>query len=109
MAQGAAPQRELIESEGSRSAPYAAAVVYDRLVFTSGALPVADDGTVPAEFKAQVRVALGNLGDALEAAGADWSTVLKVNGYVVDIDRLPEMNEVYLEIVGEAAKPVPGQ
>lgn len=92
--------RELIRlSSTPDSAPYSAAVVLGELVWTSGALPVDQTGATPTNFPDQVRMALENLGQSLEAAGADWSTVLKINGYVSDIGRLPELNEVYTSIV----------
>lgn len=106
MSESRATERELITLPSApANAPYSAAAVLGDLVFTSGALPVDSDGVTPVDFADQVRVALENLGRSLEAAGADWSTVLKVNGYVADIERLPEMNEVYNSIVTVSGAP----
>lgn len=98
--------RELVQSErGPADAPYSTATVLGDLVWTSGALPVDPDGAVPGEFSDQVRLALDNLEESLRLAGADWSGVLKVNGYVTDIERLPELNAVYMEKVAPHGLP----
>lgn len=83
----------------SAAAPYSSAASWAGLVWTSGALPVESDGTVPADFARQVRMALSNLEESLHAAGADWASVLKINGYVDDIEMLPVLNEVYSAVV----------
>ena len=60
-----------------------------RLVWTSGQVPVAADGTVaPAgDWEAQARLAFENVGHALDAGGATWADVVKLTIFVVDIDR----------------------
>ncbi|TYL49899.1 RidA family protein [Nocardioides sp. BGMRC 2183] len=87
------------------TAPYSPAVVVGGLVWTAGALPTEADGSVSDDFATQVRTALANLETFLRAAGADWSTVVKINGYVSDIEQLPILNEVYLEVVGAHGLP----
>lgn len=99
-------ERELIKLESTpASAPYSAAVTFGDLVWTSGALPIEPDGSVSDDFATQVRTALTNLATSLRAAGADWSTVLKINGYVADIEQLPALNEVYTEVVAADGAP----
>ncbi|MFE3281229.1 RidA family protein [Nocardia sp. NPDC059239] len=94
------PQRELIRLDSTPTdAPYSSSVAFGGLVWTSGALPTEPDGSVSDEFATQVRTALTNLQASLEAAGADWSTVLKINGYVADINQLPVLNEIYTSVV----------
>ncbi|GHH09856.1 RidA family protein [Streptomyces lanatus] len=101
-----AAERELVRLETTpASAPYSAAVALGDLVWTSGALPTQPDGSCPADFTDQVRAALANLERQLKAAGADFSTVLKINGYVSDIERLPELNKVYDDVVNVHGKP----
>ena len=91
-------ERRLVRAESTpATAPYSTAAVLGDVVWTSGALPVETDGSTSDDFATQVRTALRNLQCSLQAAGADWGTVLKINGYVSDIERLPEMNEVYAE------------
>lgn len=94
------PRRELVRTDDApTTAPYSPAVAYGELVWTSGALPTEADGAVPAEFAGQVRAALANLGTSLRMAGADWSTVIKITGYIADIEHLPVLNEIYAETV----------
>ncbi|WP_216589137.1 RidA family protein [Streptomyces brasiliscabiei] len=100
------PARELISLASTpATAPYSPAVALGDLVWTSGALPTQPDGSCPADFTDQVRAALANLEQQLKAAGADFSTVLKINGYVSDIERLPELNKVYDDVVNVHGKP----
>lgn len=92
--------RELLDvPTKTAGAPYSSAVALGDLVWTSGALPLEADGSVSHDFAEQVRTALTNLRASLQAADADWDTVLKINGYVADIEQLPTLNEVYAEIV----------
>lgn len=98
--------RELIRLESTpAAAPYSTAVAFGDLVWTSGALPLEADGSVSEDLATQVRTALHNLEAFLHAAGADWSTVLKINGYVSDIEQLPVINEVYASIVNVTGAP----
>lgn len=100
MGSGNVIERNIVRLEHvPEGAPYSSAVAFGDLVWTSGALPVEADGSVSADFVTQVRTALRNLEASLKAAGADWSTVLKVNGYVSDIEQLPALNEVYTAVV----------
>lgn len=101
-----ADSRTLVRTDTlADNAPYSSAAVAGNLVWTAGALPTAADGSVPEDFRDQVRTALGNLEKSLTAAGADWGTVVKLNGYVADIDSLPELNEVYTEVLGPHGLP----
>jgi enamine deaminase RidA (YjgF/YER057c/UK114 family) len=72
-----------------------------RLVWTSGQVPVAADGTVaPAgDWEAQTRLAFQNVGHALGAGGATWSDVVKLTIFVVDIAGLPTVRAVRDEFV----------
>jgi 2-iminobutanoate/2-iminopropanoate deaminase len=79
----------------SQNATYSQAVRLGDLVYVSGQLGVRRDGTLPSEFKDEVRQALANLAIVLRAAGSAMSLVAKVNIYVTDLARLGEMNEVY--------------
>lgn len=99
-------ERELVRLESTpAAAPYSAASVFRDIVWTAGALPIEADGSVSDDFATQVRSALANLERSLRAAGADWSTVLKINGYVADIEQLPVLNEVYMSVVGAHGSP----
>jgi enamine deaminase RidA (YjgF/YER057c/UK114 family) len=67
-----------------------------RIVWTSGQVAVAADGTVaPAgDWEAQARLVFENVGHALTAGGATWSDVIKLTFYLVDLDGLPVVRTV---------------
>lgn len=52
-------------------------------------------GQHPEGFEAQVKQALENLGAVLQAAGLDFSHVVKANVYLTDIKNFSRMNDVY--------------
>ncbi|GIH96900.1 RidA family protein [Planobispora siamensis] len=78
-----------------------------RLVWTSGQVPIAPDGTVaPAgDWEAQTRQVMENVGAALEAAGATWDDVFKLTIFVVDTSALPVVRAVRDEFVNTGRPP----
>jgi 2-iminobutanoate/2-iminopropanoate deaminase len=54
-----------------------------RLLYLSGTVGVLPDGTVPAEFGAQVTAVMDNLTEILKAGGMDWRDVVKFQGYLM--------------------------
>jgi enamine deaminase RidA (YjgF/YER057c/UK114 family) len=72
-----------------------------RLVWTSGEVPIAADGTMaPAgDWEAQTRLAFQNVGHALAAAGAAWADAVKLTIFVVDLAGLPTIRAVRDEFV----------
>jgi enamine deaminase RidA (YjgF/YER057c/UK114 family) len=78
-----------------------------RLVWTSGQVPLDADGTpAPAgDWEAQTRLALKNVGAALEAGGATWADVFKLTFYVVDTVALPTVRAVRDEFVHSERPP----
>ena len=81
--------------------PYSQAISSNGLIFCSGQAaldPVTgelQDGSVADE----TRLCMQNLTAVLDAAGATWADVLKVNVYLTDIDRFAEFNEVYADFL----------
>ena len=59
-----------------------------KIVAITGQLAIQPDGKspTPEKFEDQVRLALQNLGNCLEAAGASKRDIFKVTHYVVDFD-----------------------
>jgi reactive intermediate/imine deaminase len=95
---------EIIGPEGARSgAHYVPALAHGGFVFTSGQLPVLDDGTHAADrsFEDQVRQVLANLDRVLTAAGASRSRVLHVTAFIVGIERWSAFNAVYADFFGD--------
>ena len=56
-----------------------------RIVYVAGQLGVAPDGTLASDFKTQATQAFRNLKAALDAVGATFADVVKLNSYIVDI------------------------
>ncbi|MQA95431.1 MAG: hypothetical protein GEV11_12560 [Streptosporangiales bacterium] len=72
-----------------------------RFVWTSGQVPLEADGTpaAPGDWAAQTRLALRDVGTALEAAGATWGDVVKLTWYVTDTSALTTIRSVRDEFV----------
>lgn len=85
---------------------YAQAITHAGLVYISGQLPVAPDGShhPEADFDTQARQAIRNLIAVTEASGASVADLLKVTAYIVDVANWPRFNAVYAQILG-AARP----
>ncbi|MFT7772790.1 RidA family protein [Roseateles sp.] len=83
---------------------YSHAVCHGGLAFISGQLGVRPDGTHTAElpFEDQVRQTLMNLRLALESAGADLGSVVRVTAYIVGVEHWPRFNAVYASVMGPA-------
>jgi enamine deaminase RidA (YjgF/YER057c/UK114 family) len=55
-----------------------------RLVFTSGQLGLAPDGTVPEDVGAQADICFANIDAILRAGGAGRGDVVRINAFVTD-------------------------
>jgi enamine deaminase RidA (YjgF/YER057c/UK114 family) len=55
-----------------------------RMVFTSGQLGLAPDGTVPEDVGAQADICFANIDAILRAAGAGRGDVVRINAFVTD-------------------------
>ena len=78
-------------------APYSQAVRCGEFLFVSGMGPV-DPHTgavIKRGFERQVTQTLDNLKTLLEAAGTSLSNVVKTTIYVTDLDKFPQLNEIY--------------
>lgn len=72
-----------------------------RLVWTSGQLPLDAEGNAApaADWEAQTRQVMSNVGAALEAAGAGWNDVFKLTIHVVDLAGVPKVYAIRDEFV----------
>lgn len=79
--------------------PYSQAIVAGDFIFTSGQIPIdpRTNQVVQGDIKGQTRQVLENLKAVLEAAGATFDDVVKVNVYMKDLNEFSAMNEVYSE------------
>jgi enamine deaminase RidA (YjgF/YER057c/UK114 family) len=76
-----------------------------RIVFIAGQLGYTPDGKIASDFRGQAVQAFENLKAALAEAGGDFSHVVKVTSYFINMDDLPTYFEVRDRYVNTAAPP----
>ncbi|HPQ71059.1 MAG TPA: Rid family detoxifying hydrolase [bacterium] len=107
------PPKEAISTTKAPSAigPYSQGIKAGDMVFTSGQLPIDPESKkVPEEVKDQAQVALSNVANVLEAAGASLRNVVKVTVFLLNIKDFGEVNEVYKEFFDDdEALPYPAR
>ncbi len=93
---------------------YSHSVCAGGLIFISGQLPIAPDGTRlnEATFEQQARQVLDNVAHALLASGSSIAGLTQVRVYVTDIKSWPAFNAIYAAWAGStrparAVVPVP--
>jgi enamine deaminase RidA (YjgF/YER057c/UK114 family) len=59
-----------------------------RLVFCSGQLGIAPDGTVPEDVRAQADLCFSNIAAILGEAGMTLADIVRINAYVTDRDHM---------------------
>lgn len=75
--------------------PYTATATHAGVVWARGQVPVEGQGAVPAAIGDQVEVALDNLEQVLQEAGAWISSLLKLTVFLSDLDEFEEYNVAY--------------
>lgn len=83
--------------------PYSQAVVANGMVYCSGQIAIdpATGSLLSGDVRTQTRQVLQNLSAVLEAAGADFSSVVKTTVFLKSMDDFSAMNEVYAELFGD--------
>ena len=83
--------------------PYSQGVKHHGILYTSGqiALDPATGKLVEGDFAAQVHRVFRNLAAILQAAGSDFSRVLKANVYLTDLENFGTLNGIYAEYFGD--------
>ncbi len=74
-----------------------------RLLFVSGQVPVAPDGSLPEGFAAQCRQAWANLEAQLRAAGMGLDNLVKVTTFLADRAHAAENRAVRQAVLGDRA------
>jgi reactive intermediate/imine deaminase len=79
----------------------------DRIIYISGQVPLNTKGELVGEgdFEAQARQVFANLSAALEAAGAGWGDVVKLNYFLTEIDELATVRTIRDEYVDTERPP----
>ena len=83
--------------------PYSQAIQYDKLLFSSGQIPVdPENGAIVAGgIAAQAEQVMKNIGAILEKAGAEYASVLKTTCFLSDMNDFDAFNEVYAKYFTE--------
>ena len=96
---------ERIHSDDAPKAigPYSQAIKAGNILYTSGqvSLDPATGELVQGDFSAQARRVFANLAAVLEAAGTDFSKVVKATVYVTDLANFQTLNGIYAETFGD--------
>lgn len=81
--------------------PYAQAVRYGNLLFTSGQIPLTPEGElVPGGIEEQTHQVFRNLQAVLAAAGCRLSDVVKATVFLKDMNQFAAFNDVYASYFG---------
>jgi reactive intermediate/imine deaminase len=105
------PSEKRFLSPDTLPAPFGYSHVVDapagRILYVSGQVPLDGEGRLVGEgdFDAQVRQVFENLTTALEAAGAAWSDVVKLNYFLVDVTRIASVRAIRDEYVNTENPP----
>lgn len=73
-----------------------------RVVHLAGQVGIAQDGSVPADFKAQAELAWANCVGILEANGMTLNDVVKINHFITRTADIPEYGEIRPGLLGDA-------
>ena len=77
--------------------PYSQGIVVDKFLFASGQIPINPaTGEIEAEgIEAQTTQVMKNIGAVLEAAGIDYTKVVKTTCFLADMADFAAFNKVY--------------
>ena len=73
-----------------------------RLVFTSGQLGIAPDGSTPSEFKDQAEQVMRNLDALLVHHGVGVESLVRINAYVLERAHIPILAQARAAWLGNA-------
>jgi 2-iminobutanoate/2-iminopropanoate deaminase len=92
-----AATKKVIQPKGSATGrPFSPGILIDGTLYVSGTTGSdPKTGNVPAEFEAEVKQALDNIGLVLKEAGMTFDNAVAVQVYLTDMELFPRMNAVY--------------
>lgn len=90
--------KHIIQSDKAPQAigTYSQAVRVDRTVYLSGQIPLVPETMtiVEGDISAQITQVFDNLQAVAEAAGGDFSDIVKLNVFLTDLSHFPLVNEI---------------
>jgi 2-iminobutanoate/2-iminopropanoate deaminase len=91
-----AATKKVIQPKGSATGrPFSPGILVDGTLYVSGTTGSDPKGNIPAEFEAEVKQALDNIGLVLKEAGMTFDNAVAVQVYLTDMELFPRMNAVY--------------
>ena len=96
-------EKKMIHTDNAPAAigPYSQAIDLGEMIFTSGQIPVAPDGSVSSDISEQTRQSLLNLKAVVEAGGSNFDKVIKSTVFITDMAQFGDINAVYSEFFKE--------
>ena len=96
-------EKKMIHTDNAPAAigPYSQAIDLGEMIFTSGQIPVAPDGSVSSDISEQTMQALLNLKAVVEAGGSNFDKVIKSTVFITDMAQFGDINAVYSEFFKE--------
>ena len=96
-------EKKMIHTDNAPAAigPYSQAIDLGEMIFTSGQIPVAPDGSVSSDISEQTMQALLNLKAVVEAGGSSFDKVIKTTVFITDMAQFGDINAVYSEFFKE--------
>jgi len=87
--------------------PYSQAVLAGNTLYTSGQIPLdpATGELVGGSIETETKQVMENLKAVLEAAGADFSNVVKTSIFIMNMDDFAAINTVYGSYINEETAP----
>lgn len=76
--------------------PFSSAVRVGDILYLSGQIGIGPDGKLPADFNAQAKLAMDNVGAVLKRAGLSWGDVFHCTAMLSDMKNWPAFNAVYV-------------
>lgn len=82
--------------------PYSQAVTFGDLIFTSGQIPLDENGQlVEGDIEAQTHQVFRNLSAVLEKAGSTFASVVKATVFIKDMNQFAAVNQIYASYFGD--------
>lgn len=83
--------------------PYSQGIAVDKLLFTSGQIPVdPKSGEIAQGIADQTALSLSNLWGVVEAGGSKKENIIKTTVYLKNMNDFGAMNEVYAKFFGDS-------
>ncbi len=91
--------KEIIKTDRAAQpvGPYNQAVKVNGILYVSGQIPLDPKSgeLVKGDVQEQTKMVMKNMGAILEAAGMDFSNVIKCSIFISDMHDFPKINEIY--------------